>query len=348
MTDPRIASFAETFLDAASEFIDSVPSETRRLPLGPVDVDVSVPSGGPQPALDVLEGLVRANDRADDDALGRTVYRLTLMDDRLGPRLPVGSWPSDYHFPLGIVRADKSLPYRVAIDRHTSTVSVFDPGTRRLAVWIRDFGALPYWAAATPFRLQLSWIADAFDAEFVHAAAIERNGRALLLTGPSGSGKSTMSLLAAQSGDALIGDDFVLCCGAQVSAVYTRAKMHDRGLRAPGGAGLAVVNAQAPAEKRIIDVERSAAVATAAGGMVVGIALPVIAGMSAHQRIPSGRALRMMAPASVSGLLGGTEQSLPRLRSLVSSVPCYRWALSGDFDADVAELDRLWAALDGT
>lgn len=44
----------------------------------------------------------------------------------------------------------------------------------------------------------------------LHAASLERDGRALILTGESGSGKSTMSALLGASGWRFMGDEFVL------------------------------------------------------------------------------------------------------------------------------------------
>ena len=44
----------------------------------------------------------------------------------------------------------------------------------------------------------------------IHAAAVERDGRALLMTGVSGSGKSTLSALLGRRGWRLLGDEFAL------------------------------------------------------------------------------------------------------------------------------------------
>jgi len=44
----------------------------------------------------------------------------------------------------------------------------------------------------------------------LHAAAVEREGRAVLLTGPSGAGKSTLSALLGERGWRFMGDEFAL------------------------------------------------------------------------------------------------------------------------------------------
>jgi hypothetical protein len=48
-----------------------------------------------------------------------------------------------------------------------------------------------------------------FDRHPIHAAAIARNGRAVLLTGPSGAGKSTLAHLADTAGFDVLGEDHV-------------------------------------------------------------------------------------------------------------------------------------------
>ena len=57
----------------------------------------------------------------------------------------------------------------------------------------------------------------------LHASCVERDGRALLMSGHSGAGKSTLSALLAERGWRLLGDEFALLDlatgrGASVSA----------------------------------------------------------------------------------------------------------------------------------
>jgi HprK-related kinase A len=44
----------------------------------------------------------------------------------------------------------------------------------------------------------------------LHASAVERDGRALLMTGPSGAGKSTLAALLGERGWRFLGDEFAL------------------------------------------------------------------------------------------------------------------------------------------
>ena len=53
----------------------------------------------------------------------------------------------------------------------------------------------------------------------LHASAVERDGRALIMTGASGSGKSTLSALLGQNGWRFLGDEFALIDPATGEAV---------------------------------------------------------------------------------------------------------------------------------
>lgn len=342
MADDRVTAFARSLLDRAGDFAARTPMRSATIQLGPSYVRVAVPEG-PSTRPDVLGAFWLADiDRPD--------FSLTIVDDRSGPLLDGLDLPPDAHFPLGVVDPAASYPYRVAVDEHTKTISVFDPGAGRCVTWIRSLTDLPYWAAATPFRLQLSWLADTFGGEFVHGAAIVRQDRALMLGGNSGSGKSTMSLLAASAGDGLVSDDFLLWVDGHVHAVYTRAKLHEDGLGASGLKHLSVLPVMGPGEKRIIDLSASEGIDMVPSARLAALLLPVVpersaAGSAGLTTITAGRALLMLAPPSLSGLLGGLPGSLPRLRALTQSVPAYRWNLTGLRTADLARLDQIWDAL---
>jgi hypothetical protein len=302
-----------------------------------MSVDLAVPDG-PAPRPEVLDAFWDA-----DDAPSR--FRLTIVDDRAGDLLPDPGLPPESHYPLGVVAPELADPFRVAFDEHTRTISVFDASSGRCATWIRSFEALPYWAAATPFRLQLSWMADTFEGEFVHGAAVVRDGRAVMLGGPSGSGKSSMSLLAARRGDALVSDDFLLYAAGHVHSVYTRAKLHRDGLESFGPGGVSVLPVIDDGEKRIIDLNSSPQLAVASSGPLAALVLPTVGAPGEPgvlSAMSAGRALLVLAPPSLSGLLGGVPSSLPRLRALVQSVPSYRWVLSGDRDHDLERLEAVW------
>src|SRR3546814_11432827 len=61
----------------------------------------------------------------------------------------------------------------------------------------------------------------------LHASCVEKNGRALVMTGASGSGKSTLAAMLGERGWRLMGDEFALLDLA--SGQIGRASCRDRG-----------------------------------------------------------------------------------------------------------------------
>jgi hypothetical protein len=71
----------------------------------------------------------------------------------------------------------------------------------------------------------------------LHAATVERDGRALLMTGASGAGKSTLSALLGEHGWRLMGDEFALLDleDGRVLSFSTRDQPQEPGDRGDGG-----------------------------------------------------------------------------------------------------------------
>lgn len=76
----------------------------------------------------------------------------------------------------------------------------------------------------------------------LHAAVIERDGRALILTGESGSGKSTLSALLALDGWRFLGDEFALIDPAGLAHPFPRPVSLKN-------AGIAALTARLPADR---------------------------------------------------------------------------------------------------
>ena len=73
----------------------------------------------------------------------------------------------------------------------------------------------------------------------LHAATVEKDGRALIMTGESGAGKSTLAALLGERGWRLMGDEFALldlATGA-LHAVPARGQPQERRDRGDGGGG---------------------------------------------------------------------------------------------------------------
>lgn len=336
MGDPRIGDFCANLLDLAGAYLEKMPTRDAVVKLGSRTVAIHTPDLPIQCGIDPLAGLIRV-----DRVPPTTDFEITCVDAQGPTSLPTGVWPSTWHGPLGVIRAHRTDPYRVALDRHTQTISVFHVGLGRGVIWTWDFSLMPYWAAATPWRLMLSWCADTFDAEMVHAACLTSDNRAVLLVGRSGAGKSTLTLQAVEDGFGLIGDDFALVHDSRIYPVYTRAKAHDDTLVLLGESWL-VLNPDSRGEKRIIDIKDRVATTDRRGTPIAAVVVPRQGNSSALTPISRGAALRSLAPYSLSGLLGGTGRSLMRMRRLVEPLPTFRLDVSRERSADLQQLAGAW------
>jgi len=107
-------------------------------------------------------------------------------------------------------------------------LNLFDTVTATGIYWTRGM-PLPYWAEASPLRCLLQWWAETKGFQLVHAAAIGREGRAILITGKGGMGKSTAALSCLGKGLNYVGDDYVLVRldpNPSVHSLYCTAKLN--------------------------------------------------------------------------------------------------------------------------
>lgn len=102
---------------------------------------------------------------------------------------------------LGAFRCDTPAPDLVEVRLHDGPPSV-RTGTRAVALEHEDPVGQ---AAAIVFRELLDRVEDFV---LLHAAALERDGRAVLVGGPSGAGKTTLALALVRAGLRLLSDDF--------------------------------------------------------------------------------------------------------------------------------------------
>jgi hypothetical protein len=132
----------------------------------------------------------------------------------------------------------------VARDRGLTALSNGPDGTlwlldreRSIAVlWIEDFEALPLWEHTSPLRTAARWWATQHGAAMVHAGAVARDGRCLLLVGDSGAGKSTTTMACHGTDLEVLGDDFCFVEAptdgqpALAHAMYRLAKLDEQAL----------------------------------------------------------------------------------------------------------------------
>lgn len=321
MTERSIASLVNT-MEAAADRVRDVEHVTTRFSFGGHVVEVMTPERHGPTEIPLRDGFLTSGAEGEPD------FRLTLIDDAAAGGRPRVGWPAAWQEPFGIVRANYAGQYRVACDVYSGSVAVFDPRSRHAIVWVHDVSAISYWFAATPFRLQLSWFADSFEGEMVHAAGLVIDSGAVLLVGPSGAGKSTLALSATLAGVRSLGDDFLLIRDLQAQAVYRRAKVHDSTIELlDGRAGRLgpVLNPARSGEKRIIDLHPHLLCTEARP--ITAIVVPQRSTSTSERpavrRVPGADALRHTLGPTMMGLLGGSKGTLTRLAEVVRRVPTF-------------------------
>lgn len=332
MIDPRLIRTVDAMV-AASRKVLNAPHESTKFLLGQHVVELHAPPHVNHAGIRLDQAFLATETKSESD------FHIIVIDDSFVGSSPQIDWPAQWHEPFGVVQHRYSRSYRFAIDFHSHSLSMYDPKTRQAVVWFHDVEKIEYWFAATPFRLQLSWFADTFGGEMIHAAGLEFGNSAALMVGPSGSGKSTLTLASMLEGIRMLGDDFLLLTGSDAQAIYRRAKVHDSTRKILGDRLIEigpVMNADVAGEKRIVDTKPS----QMREGLlpVAAVFVPKIAKRAQVSSLSRSDAVRSTLGPTMIGLLGGSAGTLNRISSLVSSVPTFQIDVGPDLEANVHAL----------
>jgi hypothetical protein len=239
------------------------------------------------------------------------------------------------------------------------------PGEGVAVFHLPDAAAIPASERAAPIREALQLLMAARGRLTIHAGAVGRDGRGVLLVGRGGSGKSTLALSCALAGMEIVADDYVLLEPPLIAhAMQSTAKLTEDSaarLGVPAGAIDAgfepTLEGPAKALVRIPDLapdglrgrlEITAVLAPAlrpsrganiAAGDGLGEAEPMVRPISAAE------GLRAVAPSTIVQAGFGGGGSLATLADLVRRVPAYALELSPNPVANAAAVDRLVAEL---
>jgi len=254
-------------------------------------------------------------------------------------------WPPDDLRPLGLVRSFCDERFLSAVDVHTASLSLFDRAGGKGRFWLEDAHRMAYWQSASPLRLILSWWAASRGMQLTHAAAVGREGGAVLLVGGAGSGKSMTSLSCMLGGLDFFGDDYCLVDPGPppvVHPVYGTAKLRADGLALlPELRAVARNVARLDREKAILDVSQAYPARMALTAPLRAIVVPQVTGRVRVAPTTPGTVLRAMAPSTVFGLFGATSQTLPVLAQVAAEVPGFTLEVGDDLDAVTDEVAGL-------
>jgi HprK-related kinase A len=184
----------------------------------------------------------------------------------------------------------------------------------------------------------------------LHASAVERDGRALLMTGVSGAGKSTLAALLSHRGWRLMGDEFALL-DPQTGLIHAFPRLVSLKNQAIGVVERAVTGARfgpllAGTPKGDIRHMVPDAAAVAAMSIPAAPALllfPSFGHAPAARNVPVSEAFVRLTQASTNYVAMG-ERGFGALTRLVKAIPAQAIDYP-DTDQAIAAVDAAWAAL---
>ena len=292
-----------------------------------------------------------------DSLVGQLVFKSLIHNNEIDPKftleiwqsrdqslLPNLSWAKDYLGSDRLLPYEITKPYKVAFDNSQGILYFYDPISKHASVWVDNDINISMASFITPFRMIFSWMAESFGGEIIHASAISRDKKGLLINGPSGSGKSTLALLCAQSGYNMLADDVVLFSDGQISAIYNYAKIDPR--TSPidiSGINTFQVEDSSTAKKifHLNHFSENFCNTVTANALI----FPIFAHMNHFERINSKIALKILAPNCLRELMGGSSVNFKRLSQLVQSIPSYRVAVSTNNDKNLTTINQILSEL---
>lgn len=252
---------------------------------------------------------------------------------------PERPWGPAGHMPLGVVTEFSNDKVRCAFDIHVGSLLVYDFVANASYTWFANVAELPPWAAASPFRVLLSWLCNLRGMQIVHGGAVAIDGRAVLLAGPGGAGKSTTALACVLAGLGYIGDDYcaVEPATGDVHMVYRTAKLFKSSLEMLPSLARMVVNRGRIADEKGVLYLDPGEMNLVRSAKLSAILLTVV-GASARSMVrPATRAetIKAILPSTVGGLMGGTAVTTRMIMELARSVPAFHVELGTDLDSVV-------------
>jgi hypothetical protein len=267
----------------------------------------------------------------------QTDFNLYVWDSSFPDILPDFSWAEEYIYSNLIIPYELTQPYRILFDRGQGMISVLNTENSESGIWMRDHSQLDPRCFVAPFRTLLSWIADTFNAEIIHASGIEINGQGILLSGPSGSGKSTMAIKVALRGHGIISDDAVLFENGNLSPVYSRAKIEKMNPFFAEHHLKTFELDQKFNSKQILPLSNFGEQFTQNTPLKF-LVFPSLSDSSRLTKLENAEASELLIEQSTRELFGGLPSNKLRLTLLLKKYPSYKLELSGAIEEEVATL----------
>jgi hypothetical protein len=264
------------------------------------------------------------------------------------PILVVRAWDAaSSGLPLPPVPVGGAAPPAIAFFDRDGVRAAYNPNTGVHTLFARSgtalyavaaAAALPVSERAAPLRTVLQWCMADHGRLLVHAAAVGRGGRGVLIAGGEGAGKSTTAWACLRRGMECAGDDYVAIAAAppdRVYALYSSIKLAPTRLAAAGDREWLSAADTAPrvGSKVVLDVALGGG--APARSLALGAIVVVRVGrarMTTVRRASAADALKALAPTTLYLQAGAREVAFRVLSGLVRRLPCRAVELGSDLD----------------
>jgi hypothetical protein len=260
-------------------------------------------------------------------------------------KLPVFPWEKESLSPVkdknNYRNIDQACIYfidqnvRGAYQVGANTLSMLDI-TRNLALyWSADASQTQYYESSAPLRIIFQWWAQCRDLQLIHAGAVGKADRGVLLAGASGSGKSVTALSSIKSDLLYAGDDYVLASTDPVPYVYSLyngCKLLFEDIKIfPGFVTSTINQSNSVNEKALMFLHDYYPEKLVAGFRIQAVVLPRVTGNRTRLKsISAVTALKALAPSTIFQLPGTGQEDLKRMSKLVRQIPSYILELGED------------------
>lgn len=324
MNKKNIQDFCKEFLARSSRYSDKY-SESKNIKLGSKSIRLKINTSSYFGEL-INTAFLQSDSKNFD-------FELQVWDSSFPEDLPETSFAENYVTSNLPIDFEISKPFKVLFDRGQGMIYVYDTERNLGSVWMRDHSQVDVRCCVAPFRVILSWMANDFDAEIIHASATEINGKGVLISGASGSGKSSLALYSGMNGGKILSDDAVLIEGNKAYSIYSRAKIAKvnpvldvNSLKTfelrNSTEGKSILPLMELKEHFIHETEYNA------------IVFPEIVHMTHIERVSSLIGYKYFIDQSLRELFGGDSNNLARHTKLLTQTPNFRMALSGNISKD--------------
>lgn len=271
---------------------------------------------------------------------------IAVFDTRsTGVPMPSPVWPRTAYTPTSEIAGLEGDRFIVAFNVGTGVLDLLDTQSGRALHWIDHAALHPAYDISSPFRLLVHWWLRRRGIYFMHAGAVAKNGKGVLIVGKGGSGKTTIALACLLAGLDFLGDDYVLASPsppAEVFNLYGSAKLEvghlDMRFAKLSDAIVGYTDAPNHGKAILMLPERF-------GGQVrdraelVAILIPRISQMrgSSLQPASTAEALRALIPSTCRQLTAVRKQDLDAMAELARSLPASALLMGQELD-EVPEL----------